>query len=107
MLSKQQLRLPSNEGPATTPEKMDIDCFDQRLPPLKVEVLDGENENGSEEHHPKEDHGTDHRQKAVLESKILLEILLHGDYPRLVADNAYSSCEVAELRSDESIHNPC
>lgn len=74
-----QLRLPTNLALCYTPAPPS--------PALEVEEFDGVDKDRGEHKHPHEYHRADNRQKAVLESKLFIEILFHVDYFCLIANH--------------------
>jgi len=81
MLSKQQLEHEVQVDFEQAPKKKYKNPLQRpdQSSTLEVEELDGGHINASEDEHPHEDHRPNHRHKAVLESKRLLEIIFHVD----------------------------
>ena len=70
------------------------------LPPLEVELHDGEAEQEGEEHREHHDHRGHQAQPAVLEAEVVLHEDLHGDAV------IHRRRDVAELRHDQPIQRP-
>ena len=76
--------------PATTTTPTNLALCYTPAPPspaLEVEEFDGVDKDRGEHKHPHEYHRADNRQKAVLESKLFIEILFHVDYFSLIANH--------------------
>lgn len=71
------------------------------LPPLEVELHDGEAEQESKEDGERHDHRGHHAQPAVLEAEVLLHEDIHGDAV------VHGRRNVPELRHDQPVQRPC
>ena len=70
------------------------------LPPLEVELHDGEAEQESKEDSERHDHCGHHAQPAVLEAEVFLHEHIHGDAV------VHGRRDVPELRHDQPVQRP-
>ena len=73
---------------------------------LEIQEFYGKDKNSSKEYHPHQEHWSDNWEKAVTESKLLFQIILHNVRRVVRAHHRNSCCHVTKLRCDECIDRP-
>lgn len=72
---------------------------------LEIQEFYGKDKNSSKEYHPHQEHWSDNWEKAVTESKLLFQIILHSIHS-FRAHHCNFCCHVTELSCDECINRP-